>query len=86
MAELLRIHHDWNEVARRATEDNLLRQRTTASRVRLLREIRYRLQQLTPRELDFFCDADSREQRQILLIAICQRFRFIREFVEEVLF
>lgn len=85
VAALLQAHHDWQEVARCAAEDNLLRQRTTASRTRLLREIRYRLAQLSPKELDFFCDADSRTQRQLLFIAICQRFRFIREFVEEVL-
>ena len=33
----------------------------------------------------FFCEADSRDQKQLLFIAICQHFRFIREFVEEVL-
>lgn len=85
MAELLRVERDWQEVARRATEDNLLRKRTAASRTRILREIRYRLEQFTQRELEFFCDADSRQQRQLLFIAICQRFRFIGEFVEEVL-
>lgn len=85
VAALMRAHHDWNEVARCAAEDNLLRQRTTASRTRLLREIRYRLAQLSPKELDFFCDTDSRSQRQLLFIAVCKHFRFIREFVEEVL-
>src|SRR5437667_1730826 len=85
VAELVRLYSEWNEVGRRAAEENLLRQRTTASRARLFREIRYRLEQLSPRELDFFCDADSRDQRLLLFIAVCQRFRFIREFVEEVL-
>lgn len=85
VAELMRVHRDWSEVVRRANEDNLLRQRATASRTRLLREIRYRLEQFVPKELDFFCQADRRDQRQLLFIAICQRFRFIREFVEEVL-
>ena len=46
IAELTRAHSDWDEVARRAAADNLIRQRTNASRVRILREIRYRLQQL----------------------------------------
>lgn len=85
VAELLRVHGDWQEAARRVAEDNHLRKRTTASRTRVLREIRYRLQQFTHKELDFFCAADSRDQRQLLFIAICQRFRIIREFVEEVL-
>jgi len=85
IAELMRARLDWETVNRRATEENLLRQRTAASRTRLLREIRYRLEELTPKELSFLCEADPRDQRHLLFIAICQRFRFIREFVEETL-
>jgi hypothetical protein len=85
VAEVMRGQPDWDQVATLAADHNLLRQRTNASRTRLLREIRYRLQQLTPQELDFLCGADARDQRHLLLIAICLRFRFIREFVEEVL-
>lgn len=85
VAEVMRGHPEWAEVARQASELNLLRQRTAASRTRLLREIRYRLQQLSPKELEFLREADSRDQRHLLFIAICQRFRFISEFVEEVL-
>ena len=85
VAVLMLANPDWDEVTRRAAADNLIRQRTKASRVRILREIRYRLQQLSPAELEFFCAANSRDQRQLLFIALCQRFRFIREFVAEVL-
>lgn len=85
IAELMNRNLDWDEVARQAAEQNVIRQRTTASRVRILREIRYRLEQFSPAELTFFCDANSRDQRQLLFIAVCQRFRFIREFVDEVL-
>ena len=85
VAEVSRGQRDWKEVQRHAAAQNLLRQRTDASRARLLREIRYRLQQLSPKELEFLCDAEPRDQRHLLFIAICQRFRFIREFVEEVL-
>jgi Putative inner membrane protein (DUF1819) len=85
VADLFRTHGDWREVARFAAAGNHLRTRTAATRTRVLREIRYRLQQFTPGELEFFCDADSHDQRQLLFIAICQRFQFIREFVEEIL-
>ncbi len=85
VAELARTEHDWAKVLHHASEDNLLKQRKSASRTRLLREIRYRLQQLSREELAFLCEAGSRDQRQLLFIAICRRFRFIREFVEEVL-
>src|SRR5207249_1474141 len=47
VAELMRLYSDWNEVGRRAAEENLLRQRTTASRARLFREIRYRVEQFS---------------------------------------
>jgi hypothetical protein len=76
---------DWRQVAVLAAEQNLLRQRTAASRTRLLREIRYRLQELSSKELAFFTGAGSSDQRQLLFIAVCLRFRFIREFVDEVL-
>ena len=85
VAALARAEHDWATVLHHASEDNLLKQRKSASRTRLLREIRYRLQQLSREELEFLCNAGSRDQRQLLFIAICRRFRFIREFVEEVL-
>ena len=85
VAAVMRDGRDWNEVASQAVENNLLRQRTVASRTRVLREIRYRLQQLTLKDLDFLCEADTRDQRHLLFLAICQRFRFIREYVEEVL-
>jgi hypothetical protein len=75
----------WSDVVRSAGKDNLLKQRKDASRTRLLREIRYRLHQLTRDELEFLCSASSRDQRQLLFIAICRRFRFIREFVEEII-
>lgn len=85
VAAVMRGGHDWKEVARQAAENNLIRQRTIASRTRVLREIRYRLQQLSSKELGFLCEADIRDQRFLLFLAVCQRFRFIREFVDEVL-
>ena len=84
VGELALKQPDWSEVLFGAAQNNLLKQRKIASRTRLLREIRYRLQQLTHAELEFLCEASSRDQRQLLFIAICRRFRFIREFVEEV--
>lgn len=84
VAEVARKCADWNHVVSHVSEGNLLKQRKTASLNRLLREIRYRLQELNHDELEFLCDAGSRDQRQLLFVAICRRFRFIREFVVEV--
>jgi len=85
VAALALTQPDWVKVLNQASEENLLKQRKAASRTRLLREIRYRLQQLSYEELEFLCEAGSRDQRQLLFVAICRRFRFIREFVEEVI-
>ena len=85
VAELMLEEGDWKSVVRKVSEHNVLRQRTDASRTRLLREIRYRLQQFSTAELEFFCKSNSRDQRHLLFIAICQHFRFIREFIDEVL-
>jgi hypothetical protein len=75
----------WDEAVGLALRDNLLRQRKEASSVRLLREIRYRLEQLDRPALDFLCHARSPDQRHLLYIAVCKRYRFIREFTLEVL-
>ena len=85
VAAFLAEGHDWDQLAEAANEQNLLRQRTEASRVRLLREIRHRLREFSANEIDFFARAGASDQRQLLFIALCLRFRFIREFVDEVL-
>jgi hypothetical protein len=85
VAEVARKCADWDKVVIQVSENNLLKQRKSASLTRLLREIRYRLQELSHDELEFLCDAGSRDQRQLLFVAICRRFRFIREFVVEVI-
>lgn len=85
IAEVAKNEPNWNVVLERAAQDNLLKQRKLASRTRLLREIKYRLQELNSEELAFLCEAGPRDQRNLLFIALCRRFRFVREFVEEVI-
>ena len=85
VARLLRQGADWERVREETLNANALRQRTHQSRVRLFREIRYRLQKLTAAEIAFLCEADARDQRQLLFIAVCLHYRFVREFTEEVL-
>ena len=83
--EFVRLR-DWKSVAAVACSENLLRQRTSASTTRLLREIRQRMQEFSPEELDFLVGADPADQRLLLFIAACRRYRFIAEFTAEVLF
>lgn len=84
VSELLAAGKDWPVIRSAVLDDNLLRIKTSGSRLRILREIRYRFQEFDNVELDFFCAAGSRDQRLMLLLSICRRFAFIREFVEEV--
>ncbi len=85
IARQFREIRDWKQVAAATRSENLLRQRTEASTARLLREIRPRLEQLSPTELDFLVGADPRDQRLLLFVAVCRHYRFIREFTTEVL-
>jgi hypothetical protein len=55
IADTLFRTRDWAQITEQARRDSLLRQRTTARETRLLREIRYRLEELSPAELAFFC-------------------------------
>jgi hypothetical protein len=85
LAELLVKGHSWGEIERIAAESNLLRTRTSASRVRLVREVRHRLSKLSAEELGAFSRASSRDQAALLFLATCRHFEFIRDFVIEVL-
>lgn len=85
VARSIQAHGDWAAARERVIAGNVLRQRSRESTVRLFREIRHRLQELTATELAFLCGAGAQEQRQLLLVAVCLRYRFIREFVLEVL-
>ena len=84
VASKLQLNRDWKAVISAVRAENLLRQRTLASTARLLREIRYRLEKLSASELDFLVKADPRDQRLLLFIAVCRRYRFIREFTTDV--
>lgn len=85
VASVLREQRDWGKVRNSVIKANALRQRTLESSLRLFREIRHRLQEMTWKEVEFLCQADTHDQRQLLFIAVCLRYRFVREFTEEVL-
>jgi len=85
VARKLLLDHDWKIVSSAVRSENLLRQRTQASTARLFREIRYRLDELSPAELDFLVAADPPDQRLLLFITVCRRYRFIRELTTDVL-
>jgi len=51
---------------------------------RQFREIRKRLEELTPTQLEILSIGDLISQKQIALIAVCKHYEFIKDFIIEV--
>lgn len=83
-ARLYREAGDWDTVKRVVHEENAIQKVRTASVTRMLREIRHRLSALTPEELDTLIESDGRDQTSILYLAACKYYRFLRDFVVDV--
>lgn len=75
---------DWEAVRAQVLQDNVLQTRKVSSAQRLAREVVLRLQQLAPGELDLLASAGSQDQVNLVWIATCRRFRFIADFMTEV--
>lgn len=52
---------------------------------REFRELKFRLETLTPQQLEFLAFGDFLIQKQIALLSICKLYGFIRDFIVEVL-
>ena len=77
--------NDWAQVRKVASADNLLQIRTLTARERIVREVVFRLMELSPDELILFITAHPKEQGYLLWLAICRRYPFIAEFTIDVL-
>jgi hypothetical protein len=76
---------DWEAVERKVKSENLLQARTKSSVQRVYQELAPRLQQLSQEQLELLVDGTPQEQKQLLWLAVCKRYSFIREFAVEVL-
>ena len=85
VAELYLQDHDWDSVKERALEENILQFRKISSSKRSLQEILKRLWNLEEEELEFLIETNTKEQKQLLWLAICKTYRFIRDFAIEVI-
>lgn len=74
---------DWKKVRGRMLSDNLLQTRTKSSAIRISREICLRLETLTHKQLQLLESGSAQEQRYLLWIAVCKRYAFIRQFMDE---
>jgi len=84
VAELFNELADWSAVRDSVVSENRLQMRTLNASKRVYREVASRLKQLIPLELEILVDGAQQDQRHILWLAICKRYRFIYDFAVEV--
>lgn len=75
---------DWHTVRDRVISENLIQARTKNTLNRVCKEILSRLRTLSPAELQFLAQGSDQDQRHLLWLAVCRRYRFIAEFATEV--
>ena len=85
LAELYCEKKEWDAVRAVVMEQNLLQARTMSTAKKVYNEITSRLKLLTDEEMSLLCSGPRQEQLLLLWLAVCKRFRFIREFAVEVL-
>lgn len=85
IAELHAQLSEWNDVRARVLNDNLLQVQTANSTKRISREIISRLKCLAEEEMGLLVKGSRQEQIQILWVSICRKYKFIHEFVINVL-
>ena len=76
---------DWTATRAQLRVENLLQVRTAAAATRVSKEVTARLQELSAEELSTLQDLSLRDQANLLWVAVCRRYPFIREVATEVL-
>lgn len=76
---------DWDAVKETVVGENLLQKTAIKSRKEIYREISSRLKLLTGPQLEALVEAPTSEVKLILLLGICKCYRYITDFILEVL-
>ena len=84
IARLYQNRAKWDGVDEAAKSEKALNRTKSASVIRMIRELRQRLQKLTSDQLNLLVVADSETQRKILLLAVCKTYPFVTDFLFEV--
>lgn len=84
IAEVYLRFKDWNAVRVKVKGENLIQARTKSSIQRVYQELSPRLEALTDDQLTLLVEGTPQEQKQILWLAVCKRYEYIREFASEV--
>ena len=85
IAETYQDCRDWDITKTKVLAQNSLQSRTLSSRIRMEREIRQRVQMLTPAQIELLAQAPSDGRIAIAWLSMLKSSRFVFDFVAEVL-
>ena len=77
--------NSWQKTRDAVLTNNILQARTASSAERRAREICFRLERLTPKQLQLLLSGSRQDQQYLLWVAVCKRYTFIQHFASEVL-
>ena len=75
---------DWDKTKDFVIEENVMQKQSASSRKRVFIEIKRRVESLTSEELEYFNHASSSDIRNLIFLAILKTYKFIFEFLVEV--
>ena len=85
IAQLFTTLNNWEQVHNKVIDDNILQSRKQSTAKRVSKEIINRLKTLTQEELNLLLDTSPIEQKQILFVSVCRRYKFIYDFAKDVI-
>ena len=85
IAQLFVKLDDWDLVAKKVIDENILQRNTIATRKREFNEIKKRLKTLTPEQLRYFEIATHDEAKQLSMLGCIKLYRLIYEFISTTL-
>jgi hypothetical protein len=84
LAKLFAQTKDWDAVKKIVLEENILQTRTKRSAGTYFSKLTQRLKTLTESQMVLLLENNPKNEVQILWIAICKCYRYVREFAVEV--
>jgi hypothetical protein len=85
VAEEYAHSQNWAATVESVRQQNLLQARTASAGHRVLREVCSRLRLLTKTQLELLRSGSRSDQRQLLWLAACKRYRLLYDFGSEVI-
>jgi len=85
VVELYLQTQDWDEVKKKVIDEDILQKPTLDSRKRVFSELKKRLVNLTPLELEHFSNASMDDVRVLSFVGCLKTYRLMYEFVLEVI-